>query len=325
MAKIHPELFQEYELRGIIGRTEMRRLGRTLAQYFQKLPPDEELIIAKDQSGLVESLQAVLVDQLLQAGLKLADLGEVPSPLFYFAPHHLDYSKGVFLSAGADGSLGLVILNEKQLIHGKELQRLAMLFRQLATVSSLSSEQGRVRSVSMMIPYMRMLRQKLKFARQPKIVVDFQCRYDAFFVTYLFVSLGCEVSSVDCQPHFFQKEPPYDEKERLADLGDVVRLEKADLGFLFASGGEGLIVVDEKGKVVSSQKLMPLFLEEMLAQRPGGVLVKRNCPEELVGKIRELGGTPIFYKAISPLATGAELAKHGAIFAMDRGHLFFRK
>lgn len=47
---------------------------------------------------------------------------------------------------------------------------------------------------------------------------------------------------------------------------------------------------------------MPLFLHELLSQRPrGGVMIKENYPEALVEEIVELGG----------------------IFAMDGGHLFF--
>lgn len=90
MAEIRPDLFHEYALRGSIEPATMKLLGRALAQYFQALPSDEELIVARDQSGVVESYRDLLVEELLRAGLKVADLGEVPSPLFYFVPYQLD-------------------------------------------------------------------------------------------------------------------------------------------------------------------------------------------------------------------------------------------
>ncbi len=97
-------------------------------------------------------------------------------------------------TSSIDGSLGLVLLNKKKIVCGVELEEFAALAQQIATVGCLSTDKGRVRSVSMMIPYIKMLRQKLKLAKQPKIVVDFESRQDAFLLCI-------------CSPHWGAKCP----------------------------------------------------------------------------------------------------------------------
>jgi phosphomannomutase/phosphoglucomutase len=323
VVKVSPHIFKEHEIRGSLKKdftaTKTKTLGRALAQFFEKIFPEEELIVASGQSLEAESIHDLLVEELLQAGVLMVDLGQIPTPLFFYAPHDLEYGNGILVESNSDGTISLTIVSDGQVVFGHELQLLAKLAKQ-RTLWSLK-DPGRIRKGSVMVPYMRMLRQKLKFAKDLKIVVDCAHRPDAFFVTYLFTSLGCQVVSLASDDYQTETEPAFEEDERLKILGDVVKREKAQVGFFFPIRGERLLVVDEKGKVVPTEKLMLLFLRELLAEHPKAeIAVPDDCPGSITGEIERLGGTASFlFGGPQPFRA----AKTGAIFGGDRGDQFF--
>ena len=77
----------------------MRLLARALAVYFQDLPPDQEIIIGRDNRASSPLFRDILVEELVASGMKVVDLGEVITPIFYFAPHQLGSTRGAMITA----------------------------------------------------------------------------------------------------------------------------------------------------------------------------------------------------------------------------------
>lgn len=332
MTQISREIFREYDIRGVVEKDltpdVMRLLARALVVYFQDLPPDQEIIIGRDNRASSPLFRDLLVEELVAAGMKVVDLGEVISPIFYFAPHHLGYTKGAMITASHNpGEFnGLKVLDGAGTIYGEEIQKLADLAEALADKEPVRKSGGSVRTIDIVTPYLQMLKEKITLARPLKVVVDCGNGTASLFAEELFTSLGCELIPLYCEsdPTFPNHHPDPVEPENLTDLIEVVKREQADLGLAFDGDGDRIGAVDEKGQIMWGDQMMILFWRELLPKYPGAqAIVEVKCSQALPEEIERLGGKPFFYRTGHSLIK-AKMREIDAIFTGEMsGHMFF--
>lgn len=101
---------------------------------------------------------------------------------------------------------------------------------------------------------------------------------------------------------------------------------KADLGVAFDGDADRLGVVTSTGEIIYSDRLMMLFVKDVLSRVPGSTIIYDvKCTGHLHHVIEEAGGKPMMYK------TGHSLIKNkmkevDAPFAGEMsGHFFFKE
>lgn len=332
MTPICREIFREYDLRGVVDKEltpeVMRLLGRALAAYFDKNQPGQELLIGRDNRASSPIFRDLLVEELVSAGMNIVDLGEIVSPMFYYAPHHLGIDQGAMITASHNpGEFnGLKVLDGPGTIYGEEIQKLADLAEKLADQPPVKKSGGSVRTYDIAAPYMEMIRSKIKLARPLKVVVDCGNGTASLFAEELFSSLGCDVIPLYCDsdPSFPNHHPDPVEPENLVDLIAEVKKQKADLGIAFDGDGDRIGAVDETGQIIWGDQLMILFWRELLPKYPGSqAIVEVKCSQALPEEIQRLGGKPFFYRTGHSLIK-AKMREIGAIFTGEMsGHMFF--
>ena len=306
----------------------MRLLGRALAAYFDKNQPGQELLIGRDNRASSPIFRDLLVEELVSAGMNVVDLGEIVSPMFYYAPHHLGIDQGAMITASHNpGEFnGLKVLDGPGTIYGEEIQKLADLAEKLADQPPVKKSGGSVRTYDIAAPYMEMIRSKIKLARPLKVVVDCGNGTASLFAEELFSSLGCDVIPLYCDsdPSFPNHHPDPVEPENLVDLIAEVKKQKADLGIAFDGDGDRIGAVDETGQIIWGDQLMILFWRELLPKYPGSqAIVEVKCSQALPEEIQRLGGKPFFYRTGHSLIK-AKMREIGAIFTGEMsGHMFF--
>lgn len=314
-------LFHNWELRGTFtedfSTRNIKSIARALAKFFHCMPPGQELIIARDRGPKSEELQHLLLQELIGAGQLMIDLGAVTTPLFFYAPHVLGFEYGIFVSTEEEVA-SIRIISGGRLAGREELLEILTLTEHSSALWALSSTPGRVHFESILVPYLRMLRQKFDFPHKPKIVIDCAHRPDAFFTSYIFSALGCEVVSLASD--FFQEQLEQCE-DRLEFAGKIVKEEAAKLGLQFSTQGEKLQILDEKGRLVPPPKLILLFAQEILKKHPKAkIVIGKEAPPSLSRRIKKLGG--IVSNQEAPLPLQGEVQK-GALLAADDGYFYF--
>ena len=91
------EIFRAYDIRGIVGKTltpaVVREIGRALGALGRErgAPTGSRTAFAVGRDGRLSGpeLAAALMDGLNAAGADVIELGMVPTPVTYFAAHHL--------------------------------------------------------------------------------------------------------------------------------------------------------------------------------------------------------------------------------------------
>lgn len=98
---------------------------------------------------------------------------------------------------------------------------------------------------------------------------------------FLEQSLGCRLSAISVDP---TKPFPREAEPRpdtLGDLQDLVRREKAEIGFGQDPDGDRLAVVDETGRVLDNDDVLALVVDAVLARLPGDVVVNLSSSQSI--------------------------------------------
>lgn len=98
---------------------------------------------------------------------------------------------------------------------------------------------------------------------------------------------------------------PEPKPETLEELIGKVKEEKADIGFAFDGDGDRIAVVDEQGRLLSSQVILAVLANDLLEQGKKGTIVKTVAGTYLVDRLARRYGVeykivPIGFKNICP-------------------------
>lgn len=82
----------------------------------------KSIALARDGRTSSPTLSATLAEGILSTGINILDIGIVPTPVLYFAAHHLDSHSGVMLTASHNPANynGVKIVLEKETLAGKK-------------------------------------------------------------------------------------------------------------------------------------------------------------------------------------------------------------
>jgi hypothetical protein len=119
-----PHIFRAYDIRGVAD-TELDdetvyRIGSAIGTIAGEMG-EQTLVIGYDGRASSSRIKAVLEKALLQAGRDVIDIGLVPTPLLYFATHHLDAGSGVMVTGSHNPPQynGMkIVLKRQSIAHG---------------------------------------------------------------------------------------------------------------------------------------------------------------------------------------------------------------
>src|SRR5207253_1063347 len=89
---IPAEIFRTYDIRGVVGRTLTPAIARAIGQALGSIARERgapAFAIGRDGRLSGPELSGALAEGLLSAGADVIDIGMAPTPVAYFAAHHL--------------------------------------------------------------------------------------------------------------------------------------------------------------------------------------------------------------------------------------------
>ena len=98
---IDPVILREYDIRGIVGETLTIETVRAIGQGFGTMVAERGCrTVAVGYDGRLSSpdLERAMVDGITAAGLDAIRIGLGPTPMLYFATHHLDADAGAMIT-----------------------------------------------------------------------------------------------------------------------------------------------------------------------------------------------------------------------------------
>ena len=325
--KLSPEIFRAYDIRGITTKNltddVVYWIGRAFATEAQANDRDR-VAVGRDGRHSSAGLRDALVRGLTEGGCDVIDIGEVPTPLLYFATHALDTGTGVMITGSHNppdyNGLKMMIAGET-LAEGR-IQEL----KNRILENRLDEGNGDVEEMDLADHYLDRVQESVAVAQPCKVVVDCGNGVAGHLAPRLIEELGCEVVPLYCNVDgdFPNHHPDPAEPENLQDLIDVVRDEGADIGLAFDGDGDRLGVVTPAGEIIYPDKLLMLFAQDIVGRNPGAdVIYDVKCSRHLNNLISELGGRPIMWRT-GHSHMKAKLKETEALLAGEfSGHICF--
>ncbi len=327
---LNREIFRQYDVRGIVGRDlgadTAYALGRAYAAYLKERNASGSVAVGRDNRPSGGELRDSLVRGLTESGLNVVDVGQVPTPLLYWALNHVDVVGGIQVTGSHNPPEynGFKLSLGTESIHGEEIQKLY----ELAVAGKFPSGKGTVRTQSIIDSYVEdIVARTGKLARRLKVVVDCGNGVGALVAPQLFDALDVEWSGLFCESDgtFPNHHPDPTVVENLQDLIRAVRASGADLGVGFDGDADRIGVVDGDGTIVWGDHVLILYARDVLERTGPGqpIVFDVKCSQALPDEIRKAKGVPVMWKTGHSLMKDKMHELHAPVGGEMSGHMFF--
>ncbi|MGZ3420037.1 MAG: phosphomannomutase/phosphoglucomutase [Polyangiales bacterium] len=327
---VPPQIFREYDIRGHAEEHLSSDLFRALGRAFATLFPGTtrtKVAVGRDCRLSSDRLHDALVEGLLSAGLDVVDIGVGPTPLLYFAVHHLGVTGGLMITGSHNPGPenGVKMLRRTGSIYGVEIQTLRMAIE--SGTAKPSRVPGKYEATDVVPAYIEHTKKSLSFARTDlKVVLDAGNGAGGPLALQTLRALGIEVTELYCDMdgRFPHHHPDPTQPENLAELIATVKREGATVGLAFDGDADRLGAVDADGSIVWGDRLLTLFARDILREHKGAaILGEVKCSQTLYDDIAKHGGRPILWKTGHSLIKTKMKEEHALLAGEMSGHLFF--
>jgi len=325
---VNIEIFRAYDIRGIADKDltadSVYTIGLAIGSEAQKRG-DKAVIIGRDGRISGPKLLQALSAGLCASGCDVINIGEVTTPMVYYATNTLGTHSGVALSGSHNPPEynGLKIVLAGTTLAGQQILDLrTRILRQDFTHGS-----GKEKQLNITDDYINAVVSRVKVARPLKIVVDCGNGVGGKIAPQLLRQLGCTVTELYCEVdgHFPHHQPDPADPENLHDLITAVKKQQADVGIAFDGDADRVGIVTNAGKIIATDRLLMLLAQAALAHNPQGKIVfdvkaTRRLPEQ----IKKFGGIPIMSQTGHSFVK-AKIKEVGALLAGEvSGHVFYK-
>lgn len=322
-------VFRAYDIRGIIGEQldddEFYSIGRAVSCRLHTLKRNK-IFLARDGRLSSEKLAKALMQGLLDSGIDVLDLGEVATPVMYYATHtHEEVDSGLMVTGSHNPANynGVKMVLAGTTLASDDIDILYDLNSSNQTVDG----QGKHHSVPVIDDYKSRIAGDINLQRALKVVVDCGNGIAGPVIPSVIEALGCEVIPLYCDVdgRFPNHHPDPTIEENLVDLKNAVAEHQADIGLAFDGDADRLGVVTDQGELIWPDRLMILYAQELLERHRGATIVYDvKCSSLLRQAIERAGGVAKMCPTGHSIVKAVMKRYQAALAGEMSGHLFFQ-
>jgi len=298
---LNPHIFRAYDVRGRVGpdiNSEVfAQVGRAFGTLIRRRG-GHTVAVGQDNRESSASLKAGFVDGVRAAGVDVVDIGEVTTPILYFATAHWKLDGG----ANITGSHNPIEYNGVKMVHPgaaplseDEIQSLRLMIER----DDFEHGTGRVTARSPRDDYFATVQAIVRPSRRLKVVADAGNGIAGRYAPELLRRIGCDVIELHCDSdgRFPNHLPDPEDPANVVDLQAKVVEVGADMGLAYDGDADRVGVIDERGGRHEADLILVLLARDLLSRHPGAKIVfDVKSSQSLVNDIAQHGGTPIMWK-----------------------------
>ena len=325
---LNPHIFRAYDVRGLIGADinadVFEKVGRAYGTLIRR-NNGRRIAVGQDNRTSSAGLKAAFVGGVRASGVDVIDIGEVTTPLLYFATAHWRLDGG----ANITGSHNPVEYNGVKMVHPgaaplteDEIQTL----RTTIEANGFESGQGGIETRSPREDYVATVTKLVRLARPLTVVVDAGNGIAGRYAPELLRRIGCTVIELYCEsdgsfPHHL---PDPEDAANVVDLQAKVLETHADLGIAYDGDADRVGIVDERGRRHEADLILVLLARDLLTRHPGATVVfDVKSSQLLIDDIKAHGGVPLMWKT-GHSHLKRKMREDGILLGGEvSGHMFF--
>jgi len=327
--KVPAEIFRAYDIRGVVGRTLTAPVARAVGLALGTLSQARgarAVVVGRDGRLSGPELAGALAEGVAASGADAIELGMVPTPVAYFAAHHLGAGSCAMVTGSHNPPEynGIKMVAAGTTLSGEAIQDLRLRIE----ADDHASGSGRRTAADVIDAYVERIVGDVRVSRPMRIAMDCGNGVAGMLAPRLFRRLGCTVEELYCEVdgNFPNHHPDPSQPENLRDLIAALAAGDAEIGLAFDGDGDRLGVVTKDGEVIYPDRQLMLYAADVLSRNPGAqIIYDVKCTRLLGPWIEKHGGRPLIWKTGHSFVK-AKLAETGAPLAGEMsGHTFFKE
>lgn len=325
-------IFKAYDIRGVVETSLsaeiVEQIGKALGSEALQQGVNQ-VVVGRDGRLTGRALSKALTNGFLSVGCDVIDVGQVPTPVLYFATTQFNTGSGVMVTGSHNPPEynGLKMMIAGTTLSGEAIQNIKQ--RLLANDYAdrdVAISRGRLSRRKILPAYCKAIEQDVTLARALKLVIDCGNGVAGAVAPDLFRRIGCEVVELFCEVDgtFPNHHPDPSQVENLQDLIKAVHDNQADFGMAFDGDGDRLGIVSANGEIIWPDRQMALFCRAILQNTPGAeIIFDVKCSQILPKIIRQYGGVATMWKTGHSFIKSKLKETNAALAGEMSGHIFF--
>lgn len=331
MAIINPEIYREYDIRGVYqkdfdtGFAEL--LGRAHISYIVKKTGNKNprVTIGYDARLSSPEICKSLIKGMTESGAHVVRLGLIATPVSYFSTFKLENIAGAVMITGSHNPPeynGFKISVGNQTIYGAEIQAVGKIIANKDFVTG----NGSTSDLDILSVYVDHYKKEFNFKNDIKVVVDGANGAAGCVLRRLYEGVGLRPTIIFEEPdgRFPNHHPDPTVEKNMKHLREKVLAEKAVVGIGFDGDADRIGLIDHNGRMIYGDEIMAIASRDILQQHRGATIIGDvKCSDRLYTDIKNRGGNAVMWKTGHSLIK-SKIKEAKAPFGGEfSGHIFF--
>lgn len=318
-----------YDIRGIAGEDITPELAFALGKAYGTLLREKGgkvVSVGRDVRHTSGDLEEGLIDGLRSVGVDVYEIGVVPTPVMYFSLFKWPVHGGIQVTASHNPREynGFKINLGHDTVYGDGIQELRDRIEREDFLRT--DERGQLERKDIRGDYIEELVKGVKIERELRMALDTGNGTAGPLLTQILSEFPIKLEGIYLEPDgdFPNHLPDPTVEKYMQDLIALVR-KGFDLGIGIDGDGDRIGAVDEKGTLLFGDKLLGIFVKQVLRDNPGApIIFDVKCSQGLVEYIESLGGKPLMWKTGHSLLKAKLKEVGGPLAGEMSGHIFFK-
>ncbi|MCL5674575.1 MAG: phosphoglucosamine mutase [Candidatus Omnitrophica bacterium] len=305
-------------IRGEYGRTLCEKDAFEFGTAFGLWCPEKNIVIGTDTRLSRDSLKLSFSAGLTSTGKNVIDTGIVPTPAIGFIIEQSGGLNGAVITASHNprqyngiklfSSTGTFLNEEEFKEFIKIYEQRNNKKKQVCQLPGVFTSSGKEIN-KYFDAILKLIDTSAIKKRKFKVVIDPCQGVGAIWTKDFLEKLGCNVIAINqSHPGIFSRNPE-PTKENLGELAEKVSEEKADIGFAQDPDCDRLVMVDEKGNVVSEEYGVSFLIKHILSTRKKGPVVVNLSTTMLVDDICRQMEVPLYRTKVGEMYVATRMRK----------------
>jgi len=324
---MNPEIFREYDIRGIVNKDltdqDVILIGKAFGTYLQS-ENRSSVSVGMDCRLSSETYKRLLIEGLIATGCDVVDIGVCPTPLLYFSIRHLKREGGIMVTASHNPPEynGFKLCSGYDTLFGGQIQKV----RQIIESDSFAEGRGNLETADVVTPYQRFVEDNIRLVKPLRVGIDAGNGPAGVVAAPIMRNLGCEVFELYCEMdgNFPNHEPDPTVEKNMQDLIRLVLEKDLDVGIGYDGDGDRIGVIDDNGHIIWGDQLMIIYARDILTRKPNATFIAEvKCSKTLYDDIEKHGGRAVMSKTGHSLIKQKMKEVKAELAGEMSGHMFF--
>ncbi len=324
-----PKLFGTFGVRGLVNQeltpNAVFDLGLALATHLKN---KGRVAVGQDNRTSSEMFEHAIIAGLTAGGCDVLRLGLTPTPVLSFGIRHFSCDAGIIITASHNPPEynGIKFWDKEGAGFERKRERVIEQIVEEGGKRVDWQHIGRVSEADVLTTYIRAILERVpKFKHNWKVVVDCANAVGSVVTPRLLRELGCKVISMNCQlDGTFPGRKLEPVAENLGELAKTVVACKADLGIAHDGDADRTIIVDERGEILTGDRVFALTAIHHIRKRKRPRIVTTVATSSVLNDVaKKLKGSIVRTKVGEPEIVGEYRRGGGDIGGEENGGVFF--